>query len=157
MMLQKPNNISRLVGYFSKREIYSFVGIGVINTLIDFCVFSLLTFLFGVFSGGAYILFRAISFLVAATNSYFMNKRFTFDDQEKTHASQVVKFIGITVTSFFINLIIGYSIFRWFSGFLHLSPTIIADMSTGLGIVVSMVLNFFGYKFFVFTHPHEKA
>ncbi|MEM4263579.1 MAG: GtrA family protein, partial [Candidatus Woesearchaeota archaeon] len=59
-------------------EIGKFASVGILNTLIDFGILNLLSYLFTVHSGSAIALFNALSFSAAVVNSYFWNKFWTF-------------------------------------------------------------------------------
>jgi putative flippase GtrA len=53
----------------SLKQIIQFVGIGAINTGVDFVAFNILLVLFGVPTTALYIAFRSIAFFVGNINS----------------------------------------------------------------------------------------
>ena len=63
-----------------RNKIFRFAGIGVLNTGTDFLIFNLLVFSFGVSILYAFSLWKTISSLIAATQSYFLHKYITFED-----------------------------------------------------------------------------
>ncbi len=146
----KNNSIITIITQVKYRQFFYFSSVGAVNTLIDFAVFNFLIFLLGIGVGASYIIFRSISFLVAATNSYFMNKYITFQSKDIVHVVQFGKFVTVTVVAFFTNVAVGYAIFSIFSKDSQINLILLANISTAFGIFVSMGLNFFGYKFFVF-------
>jgi len=55
-----------------------FLGIGFLNTAVDFAVLNMLMFYFGFFTGTPVGLFSAVSFLIAVSHSYFWNRYLVF-------------------------------------------------------------------------------
>jgi hypothetical protein len=56
-----------------------FLIIGVLNTLVDLGTLSLLIYFSGKTAGWYYITFKAVSFILALSNSYFFNNIFSFN------------------------------------------------------------------------------
>lgn len=68
--------------------------VGILNTVIDFGVFNVLTQIFGVYVVAANI----VSVSVAIINSYIWNKNWTFQDKSKKHLpEQFVKFVTFSL------------------------------------------------------------
>ena len=72
--------------FFEKRSIAfyqlsKFFLVGGMNVLVDLGILNLLIFASGIAAGLWYSVFKGISFLVAATNSYFWNKHWTFETE----------------------------------------------------------------------------
>jgi putative flippase GtrA len=57
---------------------------GFLNTFIDFGVFNLLVYLTGIDSGVKLGLINALAVALAATNSYLLNRNWTFKGKEPT-------------------------------------------------------------------------
>lgn len=77
-----------------------FALVGVVNTLIDFAVYALLTTI-----GVNYILAQWISYSAGILNSYVMNRKWTFEKKEKSSKREVISFvivnlITLSLTSF---------------------------------------------------------
>jgi len=85
-------------------QFIKFLCVGLINTGVDFGVLNLLMFLFGITKGIGYSFFKAISFIVAVTNSYFLNKRWTFRKGGKMEKEEFAKFIIVSLIAFGINV-----------------------------------------------------
>lgn len=79
-----------------------FAVVGVINTGIDYLIYWSLTRYVDFFEDEK-IFATSIAFIVAATNSYFMNKFFTFRDKSKEFGSQYIKFFVVSLIGFAIN------------------------------------------------------
>jgi len=109
-------------------------------------VLNFLIFLTGVASGLPFGVFKGISFLVAATNSYFWNKRWTFRSNKKVFVqfltvSTVGLFLNVSTASFLVNIV---------QPQFGLSEKVWANVGAINGTLVVMTWNFIGYKFVVF-------
>lgn len=134
------------------KQISKFIVVGVINTGIDFAVLNLLMFLTGTYSGKWLILFNSISFTTAVINSYFMNKRWTFQAQtaEKNSGKKFMQFIIVSIIGISINNAVVYAITTLFTLLFGLSSQLWTNVAKIFATAVSMIWNFIGYKFFVF-------
>jgi len=84
------------------RQFYKFSVVGVFNTLIDFLVFLGLIRLISFF--GDHVLYaNVISFAVAVTNSYILNRRWTFRSSDAGLAQQYARFFVINLTGLAVN------------------------------------------------------
>jgi len=123
----------------SLTQFLRFALVGGINTLIDLGVLNLLIVIVA-HPDTNYSLYKAISFLCATVNSFFLNKYFTFADTEKTNGKKAGVFVVVTLISFAVNVAV---------------PTIVygilrnASLSAPLA-ALSTLCNFVGYKYFVF-------
>ena len=141
------DRLKKLIKQFSK-----FVIVGGINTGIDFLILNLLIHLTGINSGPELFLLNSTSFSIAVINSYFMNKRWTF--QDKTKIEQVpIKFSAffiISVIGLIINGLILTSITTYIPAPLGLSAVLWANIAKLMATGFSLIWNFIGYKLFVF-------
>jgi len=147
-------------------EVAKFILVGGLNTLVDWGVLSflILTFkhsgvdsnkvLFEVFSIAIilYTLLKAISFIVATTNSYIWNKFWTFKRKTTEKLGrEFMQFIIISVIGFLINVVIASSIFKFIPAFGGLNAEQWAIVAAAIASVIALVWNFIGYKFIVFN------
>lgn len=140
------------------KQVLRFGIVGVTNTGVDLIVLNGLIFSTGLGQQGIYYtIFKAISFLVAATNSYFLNKHWTFAGSDGGNATrQFQQFVAITIVGWLIN--VGVASFvvniiqptidlnQFAEGMNKLWPSIGALFGTAFGLV----WNFLGYKLIVF-------
>ena len=95
--------------------------------------------------------FKAISFLCATTNSFFWNKTWTFSDKGHAAAKQVGSFYGIALIGWAVNVAVATFVKAIGPGAadpnVHFWTNIVAPLA---GILASFILNFVGYKYFVF-------
>lgn len=129
-----------------------FVPIGVSNVSIDFGVLSLLVFVSGVEMGFLYSVFKALSFLCAAINSYLWNKFWTFESGEtKGMGKQFFKFLIVAGVGFVINVAVATFLVNFVGPIGGVSSllwaTIVAPIAS---VFIVVVWDFLGYKFLVF-------
>lgn len=97
-----------------------------------------------------YLVAKTISFICAATCSYLMNKHFTFRSETQIGFSEVSRFSTIAILGFCVNVIIPTLLFGLFSEYGALPVFWRVNAASIIGTAVSLLVNFFGYKLFVF-------
>ncbi len=128
-----------------------FITIGLSNSAIDFGILNLLIFLTGVEKGYLYSLFKAVSFMVAVSNSYLWNRFWTFESHETSETGkQFLQFLTISGVGFGINVIVASFIVNVISPMGEISPRLWANIGAFIAVVISVFWNFLGYKFIVF-------
>jgi putative flippase GtrA len=135
-------------------QLLRFLASGVVATAIDLTVLNLfLHFLPNVktvFGLDSYFAWKTLSFATAATYSYFASKYFTFRTPEEPKAREVSKFALVSLVSFFVNVLVPVGVFTILSGKAGLSHVLLANVASLTGTALSLVINFFGYKYIVF-------
>lgn len=153
-------------------EVAKFILVGGLNTLVDWGILSFIIFtaknsgitvneiLFEVFSITIvyYTIFKAISFIIATTNSYIWNKFWTFK-RKTTEAvgKEFVQFLIVSFVGFLINVGIASFIFKFVRtpGGLNLDQW--GLIAAAIATVVSLSWNFIGYKFIVFDKKNDQS
>lgn len=125
-------------------SLFRFGVVGAINTAIDFAVFFTLYSLFAVHL----VIANVIAFLAAVTNSYLLNKFWSFNhlDSGPMHWRQFFLFATISVLALSVNtaiLVIG-------------EPYLPILLLKIIGAVVVPLINFVGYRYVVFATIHSK-
>lgn len=138
-LFNKPSNMFLCKNIFklSFIQFVKFNIVGVINTAIDFCVFTLLTFL-SVNS----LLAQAISYGCGMVNSYFLNRNWTFAKRKEAGIWQAARFFTVNLTALGISMAVMYLV----NTVLMVNVFISKLAATALGIAV----NFLGNKLWVF-------
>jgi len=147
-----------VVGRFLKRlipimyQLAKFGEAGGLNFLVDLGVLNLLILITAQNTGIYYSAFKAISFLVAVTNSYFWNKMWVFWGHKKQdQTKEVGKFVIASLMGLVLNVLIASVVV--FAG-PSLMPSISSNTWATLGSVVgslsAMIFNFVLYKIWVF-------
>lgn len=152
-------------------QIAKFVLIGGFNTLVDWGILALTISFFQdsfsispkdtfwivfSFSVAYYSFFKAISFIVATTNSYFWNKLWTFKrtTAEKS-GKEFLQFLTVSLFGFLINVGIASAIFMFVAPIAGLNSQQWEIAAAVAATAVSMTWNFLGYKFIVFNAKKE--
>ena len=125
-------------------QIIKFGLIGILNTLVDFGIFTLLTEVAGLSSTNSHL----ISYTCGILNSYFFNRTWTFRQKNRIHLAEFLKFIlvnlvSLAISTLVLNLIetrLGYSVY-------------VAKLGA---IFSSLAINFVGSKLIVFkSRDHD--
>lgn len=97
-------NFLKVVEHKTVRQFIKFALVGAINTAIDWGIFYgiILVFSFGD-NQALSQLAKAISFLVAATSSFFMNRSWTFHSKSKKIGHEAAKFYAVSLVGLIIN------------------------------------------------------
>lgn len=128
-----------------------FVSVGFANTAVDYGILNLMMLLTGITSGVFYSVFKGVSFIFAASNSYLWNKFWTFKATEKKGvAKESLQFLTVTIIGSIINITVASLVVNLITPMWGLSPTLWANAGAVAGTVVGLMWNFFGYKFIVF-------
>ncbi|MBM3250623.1 MAG: GtrA family protein [Candidatus Nealsonbacteria bacterium] len=123
------------------QQFFRYVIIGLINTGLDFGIYTALTRGFE-FWKKHYLWANAIAFLIVVTWSFFWNKYWTFNNHERKHLAQYMKFVFTTL--------IGISIAE---GVLYMGVEIFSlhDLVSKIIAAPFVVFwNFFNYRIWVF-------
>jgi len=142
------NLIGRKIAIFQQLAKYGLVGIS--NTLLDFSVLNALSYVFHVYSGFSLILINVFSFLAANINSYFWNKYWTFQSQNKKVAGEFLKFLIVSAIGFILNSVILWFFTTVMEPALGLSPQIWENIAKLIATGAYIIWNFIGYKLIVF-------
>lgn len=147
--ISEKTALQKLMWRFSK-----FSLVGAINTAIDFGIFNVLIFLWGIHSS-TYLLFKSIAFIGAVGNSYLWNRYWVFKE-EKSHDSRVMERILFFLVSLFglgINAVVSYVVYI-FLIFIHLpvSDVLSANIGALVGTCTVLIFNFIGYQSLVFKN-----
>jgi len=142
------NFIGKWIKIFN--QFFRYGLIGVLNTLLDFGVLNLLSYTFKVYSGFSLVLINVVSFLISNINSYFWNKSWTFESQNKKVTGEFLRFFGVTAIGFLINSAILWAGTTLIEPILGLATAMWENVVKLVATVVYIVWNFIGYKLIVF-------
>ncbi|MCX6785495.1 MAG: GtrA family protein [Candidatus Komeilibacteria bacterium] len=124
------------------KQFIKFSLVGVVNTLIDFSIFFILTRTSPWFKAN-YLAANAIGFSLAVTNSFWLNKKWTFQDRNKTKLTrQYLKFFGLNFMILIITEICLYYLIQHLNVYDLLAKVLI--------VLISVIINFFISRSFIF-------
>lgn len=135
------NPIKGIINILKKyKHFIRFVIVGVINTAVDFGVYSLCFGILHIY----YMTAQVFGYSAGIINSFIMNKFWTFENKEvnKKTTGQFIKFITVNALSFGATLL-GLRLL------VH-NLNVNAYIAKAITIVISQAINFFGYKLWVF-------
>ena len=133
-------------------EIRRFAVVGLINTIFDLTVLNILIVLTHMGRDGIWFaLFKAISFLVALLNSYFINQGWTFGGSAaKRSVSQAGQFLLMSLFGAVIN-VTSASYVATFISPVHGTERYWPSFAALAGTAFAFIFNFVGYKHIVFS------
>lgn len=147
-------------------QLLKFVLIGASNTILDLLVTFALNAIFGI-----YYLAKIIGYACGIANSYFWNSRWTFREERKRDAREIVSFIAVNLVTLGLSLLLQW-LFRdklhldaWWTGFA--GENFLTKILNGdrfcllLASGIALLVNFAGNKLLVFkkreTEPIEQT
>lgn len=86
------------------KQFVKFLIVGTNNTALDFLILNLLMFSFNIYKGLPLIFFNIISFSIAVTNSYLINRFWTFKSEEDKKIRRAQLFLILIIFFILINL-----------------------------------------------------
>lgn len=120
------------------KQSLKFGTVGVLNTAIDFGVLNFLTLIWH----WPLLIANSLAFIVAVTNSYFMNKYWTFAKRDSFKMDEFVRFLVISVGGLAVSNLAVWLLAMHY----HLSPNLAKALSVG----AVFVWNFLGSKYLAF-------
>ena len=132
-----------------------FLAVGTLNTAIDFGTLNLLSWLTGIYGGVRLAPINVPGVLLALTNSYLLNKDWTF----KTSFSpgrRVGRFVLVSLAGVGLNTALVVALTQFVTRPTGLSPQLWENLAKVLATGGTLMWDFFGYKFLVFRTPHAR-
>jgi len=127
------------------KKIVKFASVGALGSVTNITIFTTLTFL-----SINYNIASVMAFLVAVTQNYTLNKKWTFKQHNTKTKKKFMKYFFLNFSSFSINLLVLNIIVLNFGD--DISTKILAQI---LGIGVAMGINFLGSYLVIFAHSKE--
>lgn len=142
-------------------QLAKFIVIGVLNTVVDLGFLSFLTFTaknyFNISATDAFLmgitfysLYKGLSFIVANINSYYWNKYWTFQGNNKKTSSEIIQFFAVSIIGFVINIATASYVFGAINPIGGLNPDQWGLIGAAIGSIAGLLWNFVGYKLWVF-------
>ena len=128
-----------------------FVTVGTLNTAIDFGTLNLLSSLTGIYSGVRLAPINMLGVLLALTNSYLLNKYWTFKAPVQA-GRHVGRFVLVSLIGVGLNTAVVVALTHVVRPS-ALTPQLWENLAKMLATGGTLLWDFFGYKFLVFHTP----
>lgn len=130
---------------------FRFLLVGCINTLVGYGVMFGLWNLAGLHKLGdpGYWISSAANYIIGSIVSFFLNKHFTFRNQEKG-AGVVVRFVVNISVCYLLAYGLAKPAVRWILGGMGFSAQLQGNLTMLAGSCLFVLLNYFGQRFFAF-------
>lgn len=129
-----------------RKEISTFLAIGIINTLVGLTSIYLLFNLLHISYWLATFIGNAIGMIV----SYLLNKRFTFQNKGR-FSSSLLRFFLVVLLCYYVSYWVGLHLSRFVVIIFPFLLSYKGDVSILVGAGLYTISNYFGQKFFVFN------
>jgi putative flippase GtrA len=129
-----------------------FGAVGILNTAVDFGIYTVLTYAFGYPIFGA----NLISTSAANTTSYFFNRSFTFSSKNERKLHEFIRFWIVTLIGLWILQPIIIFTAKYALTALHLPSFWLIIIPKAIAILVGLIWNYIWYSRFVFAHEKRK-
>jgi dolichol-phosphate mannosyltransferase len=143
------SNVLRRV---KKADIWQFVRfciVGSLNAVIDFGVLNLLLWLYPTTTTWKILGYNSVAVLLAATNSFFWNKYWTFQKRSPITFQEVYRFIVVASGTMLMNDTLMWLLGGIFPGIMRSS--LLGANALKLGAIIgTMSISFFGMRLWVF-------
>ncbi len=128
------------------RRLLKFGSVGALGVVTNLSIYTVLIFL-----NFNYNIASSLAFVIAVTQNFLLNKRWTFKDHDKSMKHMFIKYFALNFFSFLLNLAILNLVIYFFGT--EKTVQIIAQL---LGIAGAMTTNFTGSHIVVFHTNGEK-
>ena len=133
---------------------FRFILVGIVNTLVGYGVMFGLYNLAGLHTWGdaGYWISSAANYIVGSVVSFFLNKHFTFRNQEKG-AGVVLRFVINISVCWLLAYGLAKPAVSWALGGMGLGGQLLGNLTMLFGSGLFVLLNYFGQRFFAFRTP----
>ena len=146
---QKINRSSNRPGSGALGQFIRFCVVGTSNAIIDFGVLNVALALFPTQATVTLLAYNTVAVMLAATNSFIWNRRFTFRVHGPLHADEVARFAVVALGTAVLNDLVLLVLSVLFPALMN-SGAIGANLLKLGAILGAMALSFFGMRCWVF-------
>lgn len=139
------------------RQFSKFLVTGFFNTAIDFGILNMMSMKFGIYSGLRILGINPISFLVAAANSFFWNKHWTFEQRGGLKIKEIIEFLIVVGLGVILNTVIVILIIKIIPPLSFLTEGRLLNLAKASATAITLIWNFLGLKIFVFRKKESAA
>jgi putative flippase GtrA len=132
-------------------QLTRFAIVGALNTTIDVGILDLLLWLYPSTNTWRTLGYNSLAILLGATNSFFWNKYWTFQQRNKITGQEVFRFVVLAVSTMLLNDGLILLLSKTFPTIMQ-SSLLGANVLKLAAIVGTMSISFFGMRIWVFFH-----
>jgi putative flippase GtrA len=126
------------------KQFLRFCGVGVVGLLVDLSVLYAAAWAMGWYAA------RVLSFIAAATATWWLNRHFTFHDKKQNVHSIWQQYLRYMM-SMLGGATLNYSTYVATLHWVHVPG--VAALGVALGSCAGLLLNYLSARYFVFKHP----
>lgn len=124
--------------------------VGLANAALDFVIVNVLSIAFDAYRGTPILFINSVSAAAVITQSYFLNRHWTFRAADQSHRFALPKFVAVNLGAFVLNTGIVYGLTTFASPPFSLMPLLWLNAVKVVAIAVVVIWNFLGFKFYAF-------
>ena len=134
------------------KQISRYLTVGMLNAFLDLGLLNTLLLLTGKHGGWYFAFFKAISFLAAVTNSYFLTKFWTFGSQTAASPKEASKFLFFTLIGLIVNDGLASLMVNWIQPQFGLTLPAWENIASAVSVIPVLFWNFLSYRYLVFPN-----
>ncbi len=138
-------------------QIVKFGMVGGFNTMLELAVVNIFIVIFSSSSVFSFVIFKTVSFLLAAISAYFWNRNWTFLSRSE---SSFREFAAFAVCGFFgllINVGVATLLVSWVGPPEGIVPILWVNCSILIAVLVGMAWNFVAQRYVIFRSAGRKS
>lgn len=145
--MEKPSLWQRLRGLLDAK-LLKFLLVGVVNTLVGTAI------MFGLYNlaGASYWFSSAANYVLTSILSYFLNKHFTFHNQQSGWGP-VLRFVANIVVCYLLAYGLAEPLVRWLLS--DSNQTVRENVAMLVGTCLFTAFNYLGQRFFAFAEKTD--
>jgi len=132
-------------------QLAKFLLVGALATIFDLGSLSIFIKFFGATAGLSYAMFKGISFIIATSTKYFVDKFWAFEKKETIGmGKEFIHFFVVTIIGLGVNVGVASAFVNILKPQAGISAEVWANLGGIAAVLFTFAWNFLGYKFIVF-------
>jgi dolichyl-phosphate beta-glucosyltransferase len=131
-------------------EFVRYAIVGVFNTALNLAIFNSLIWVSGITYGPFITIFSLITFIIVISVSFFLNAIWVFNKRDKIAPSGYARFFLVSGITALVNIAIVHVLVNVVGAPIGISSHAWANIALIGTVVISVLGNFVGYKFFTY-------
>jgi len=141
-----------LLSWRTAKQFLGYAGVGALNTALNFLFINLFIVLTGITSGRLFLFASFCVFFVVIGHSFIWNRYLIFAKEgSMARRKEYLWFFGISAATVLLNILVLHILIDVLGAPAGISAHAWANVALFVAVALSIVSNFLGYKFLVFT------